>query len=88
MPRTTLTIEAEAQQVLDELWRSKLIPFELKVGKITKAPSEYTIYFYDSRIHSATVPLTKRSSFSDLVRTAVLERVAKISGPLRTRHDG
>ena len=83
MPRDPLSLEAEAQQVLDELLAEKLIPFPLNVGKITKASAEYTIHFYDSRIHSARVPLTRGHSFRDLVRSAVLERVEKISGPLK-----
>ena len=83
MPRTPLTLEAEAQQVLDELLAEKLIPFALNVGKITKASAEYTIYFYDSRIHSARVPLTRGHSFRELIRSAVLDRVEKMSGPLK-----
>ena len=83
MPRDPLSLEAEAQQVLDELWAEKLIPFPLNVGKITKASAEYTIHFYDSRIHSARVPLTRGHSFRELVRSAVLDRVAKMSGPLK-----
>lgn len=83
MPPEDLTLEAEAQQVLDELWREKLIPFSLNVGKITKAAAEYTIHFYDSRIHTARVPLTEGHSFRDMVRVAVLDRVAKMSGPLQ-----
>jgi hypothetical protein len=79
MPRDPLTLEAEAQQVLDELWSEKLIPFALIVGKIDKAPDEYTIHFYDSRIHTAHVPLTEGQSFSDMVRSAVLTRVEDIS---------
>jgi hypothetical protein len=81
-----LTIEAEAQQVLDELLTEELIPFGLSVGKITKASGEYTIHFYDSRIHTAPVPLTKGHSFRDLVRSAVLARVEKMSGPLKMQH--
>ncbi len=84
MPRAPLTLEAEAQEVLDELLAEKLIPFALNVGKITKASAEYTIHFYDSRIHSARVPLTRGHSFRDLVRSAVLDRVANISGPLKS----
>ncbi len=84
--REALTIEAEAQQVLDELLTEKLIPFALNVGKITKGIGEYTIYFYDSRMHSARVPLTKGHSFRDLVRSAVLARVEKMSGPLKNQH--
>lgn len=83
MRRDPLTLEAEAQQVLDELWAEKLIPFPLTVGKITKAPAEYTLHFYDSRIRTARVPLTKGHSFREMVRSAVLERVAKMSGPLK-----
>ena len=83
MPRDPLSLEAEAQQVLDELLAEKLIPFPLNVGKITKASGEYTIHFYDSRIHSARVPLTRGHSFRDLVRSAVLARVEKMSGPLK-----
>jgi len=85
MPRDPLPIEAEAQQVLDELWSEKLIPFALNVGKITKAPGEYTIHFFGSRIHSAVVPLRKGHSFRKLVWSAVLAQVArKPSGPLKT----
>ena len=83
MPREPLTLEAEAQQVLDELWAEKLIPFALTVGKITKAPAEYTLHFYDSRIRTARVVLTRGHSFREMVRSAVLARVAKMSGPLK-----
>ncbi len=82
MPRKPLNAEAEAQQVLDELWSEKLIPFALKVGKITQDRAEYTIHFYDSRIHSARVPLSRELSFKEMVRSAVLVRVDEISGPL------
>jgi hypothetical protein len=82
MPRD-LSVEAEAQKVLNELWSEKLIPFELTVGKITKEIGAYTILFYDSRIHSAKVPLTRGQSFRDMVRSAVLSRVDQMSGPLK-----
>jgi hypothetical protein len=80
--REPLTLEAEAQQVLDELWNEKLIPFELHVGELTKAIGEHTIHFHDSRIRTASIPLTNRKSFRDMVREAVLARVAQMSGPL------
>jgi hypothetical protein len=76
------TLEAEAQQVLDELWREGLTPLALKVGKITKAVDEYTLYFYDSRIPTARIPLVAGNSFRDLARSAVVARVAQMSGPL------
>jgi hypothetical protein len=78
-----VTFETQAQQVLDELLSENAIPFALSVGKITKASGAYTIHFYDSRIHSATVPHTKGDSFADEVRRAVLARTAKLSGPLQ-----
>ena len=81
--RETITLEAEAQQVLDELWSGKVIPFKLHVGKLTKGMGEYTIHFHDSRIRTARVPLTKGRSFRDMVKEAVLDRVAKMSGPLK-----
>jgi hypothetical protein len=78
-----LTFEVEAQQVLDELWQEELIPFALNVGELAKGMGEYTIHFHDSRIRTARVPLTEGSSFRDMVRVAVLARVARISGPLK-----
>ena len=77
MPHPPLPLEAEAQQVLDELWSEKLIPCALKVVKISKAPSEYTIHFYGRGIRTARIALTRGRSFKDLVRSAVLARVAK-----------
>jgi hypothetical protein len=81
-----LTLETEAQQVLDELWAKKLTPFKLNVGKLTKGIGEYTIHFHDSRIRTARVPLSEGESFRDMVRMAVLARVAKMSGPLKANH--
>ena len=83
MPRTPVTLEAETQQVLDQLWEEKLIPFALRVGKISKAADRYTIHFYDSRIRTASIPLLAGHSFADMVRSAVLTRVTKMSGPLK-----
>lgn len=80
--REPFTLETEAQQVLDELWREKLIPFPLNVGKLTRGMGEHTIHFYDARIRTATIPLVDHSSFRGMVKMAVLARVARISGPL------
>lgn len=77
-----VSLEIEVQQVLDELWSEKAIPFALSVGKLTKGIGEYTIFFHDSRIRSARILLTEHSSFKDMVRTSVLARVAQMSGPL------
>jgi hypothetical protein len=81
--KETCAIEADVQQILDELWREKLIPFALNVGKISEDSGEYTIHFYDSRVRTASVTLTEGQLFRDLVREAVLARVALMSSPLR-----
>ena len=82
-PTAAMTLETDAQLVLDELWNEKLIPFSLNVGKITKGIGAYTIHFYDSRIRTARVPLTERHLFRETVRSTVLDRVTKMSGPLK-----
>ena len=76
------TLEAQIQHTLNDLLHEGLIPFALNVGKVTKDADEYTIHFYDSRIHSAVVPILKGHSFTDSVRTCVLTRVVKVSGAL------
>jgi hypothetical protein len=86
MSEHSLLREAEVQQVLDELWSAELIPFSLTVGEVTEDADGYTIYFNDSRMRTACVLLNPTSSFMDLVRAAVLARVAKISGPLKNWH--
>ena len=75
MSKTSITLEAEVQLVLDELWAEKSIPFVLNVGKITKEIGEYTIHFHDSRIYTARVILSRGHSFRGIVRSAVLARV-------------
>jgi hypothetical protein len=79
----TPSVETETQQVLDELWNEALLPFLLNVGKITNEPGAYTIHFYDSRLRTARVPLTKGTLLRESVRSAVLDRVTKLSGPLK-----
>jgi predicted HAD superfamily Cof-like phosphohydrolase len=86
MSENPRSIEAEVQQVLDELWNENQIPFALTVGKVTKDVTEYTIHFHDARMRTASIVLDKNHSFRDLVRTAVLARVAKMSGPLKDWH--
>ena len=82
MPHAQLTLKAETQLALNELWREGRLPFVLRVGKITKHLGYYTIHFHDSRIFTADVPLIPNTPYVDMVRAAVLARVAKLSGPL------
>ena len=76
------TLEGQVQCVLNELFGEKLIPFALNVGKITKGPDKYTVHFYDSRIRTAEVHMVRNQSLRDAIRSSVLARVAKMSGPL------
>jgi hypothetical protein len=69
----------DVQKVLEELWNENLIPFALTVGSLTRAADEYTIHFHDSRIRTANIHLIEGQSFEDLVRAAVLDRVARMS---------
>ena len=79
-----LTLEGQVQRILNNLLTEGLLPFKLDVGKITKENDEYHIYFYNSRIHMAVVPLMDGFPLDDLIRSAVLARVRKMSGPSRT----
>jgi hypothetical protein len=85
MGKESMTLETEAQAVLNELWHDKLIPFALNVGKMTKSFGHYTIHFHDSRMFTVDVPLIRNQSWADMVRTAVLARVAVLSGPLQNK---
>jgi hypothetical protein len=79
--------KAIAQNALDELWNEQLIPFALTIGKITQGSDEYMLHFHDSRIRTASVPIIKGDTFSKvMVRSAVLDRVARMSGPLTDWH--
>ena len=86
MTKSPRSIEAEVQQLLDELWNEREIPFALSVGKITKDATEYTVHFHDARMRTVCIPLGDIHSFRDLVRTADLARLAKMSGPLKDWH--
>ena len=73
----------EAQSVLKNLLREGLIPFELNVGSLLRhGPSTYRVLFFDSRMHSVEFYCSAAQDFKKAFRTAVLERVAKLSGPL------
>ena len=73
----------EAQGVLNALLKEGLIPFQLNVGALARQGSSvYVIRFFDSRIRSVEFYCNATQSFKDTFRTAVLERVAKMSGPL------
>ena len=74
--------KAKAQEVVDQLWNEQLVPFALTIGKITQDLEECTIHFHDSRLRTVQLSLNEGKLFPEMVRAAVLERVAKMSGPL------
>ena len=75
---------ADTQQVLDELLSQELIPFALTAYSVnTNGRGEYVVPFNDSRIHSFRFSWKEGENFKEVVRAAVLERVNRISGPLR-----
>jgi hypothetical protein len=83
----TNSLRLEAQAALDELMQEHKLPFNLEARKIaSKVPSQYTIHFYDARLRSITVVWEEGQSFKEIVRTAVLDRVSRLSGPLNRKN--
>jgi hypothetical protein len=77
-------LQSDAQSVLDDLWTSKLIPFELRAYKVESlGMDEYIIRFQDSRLRSIDISSKKSQCFKDAVRIAVTARVARLSGSLQ-----
>ncbi len=80
---TTDTLKLEAQSALDELMREHRLPFKLTAQElVSKGSSQYTLRFFDSRLHSITVTWETGLSFKEVVRAAVLDRISRLSGPL------
>lgn len=76
-------IKLRVQTTLDDLNREHLIPFKLTAHGVTAdGPGNYVVPFYDSRIHSFEFSWRDgdRLSFKDVVRSAVLKRVERMTG--------
>jgi len=72
----------KVQETLDELFRCRQLPFRLTAHDVKKlAFDEYTVPFYDSRIHSITFTVKTGASFKEVVKLAVLQRVARLEKP-------
>ena len=70
------------QETLDELFEKGQLPFRLTAYDVKMVSiDEYTVPVHDSRIHSITFTLTTGASFKDVVRSAVLRRVAELDKP-------
>ena len=80
--------KAEAQQVLDELFSEKLLPFKLSAREIKSVgAAEYLVYFHDSRLHSVDVSCREDRPFRDEFRAAILGRAGRVSGRLPKKPD-
>jgi len=78
--------QVEAQQVLNELFREHLLPFELSAAKVDPlSHDEYIVRFHDSRLRSVDISWCQGECFKDVFRAAVLERVKRLSGPLQRK---
>src|SRR2546421_5622949 len=76
-------IRLRVQTTLDDLNREHLIPFKLTAYGVTAdGPGNYVVPFYDSRIHSFEFSWRDGDglSFKDVVRSAVLKRVERMTG--------
>ena len=79
-------LKLEAQGVLGELFNEEAMPFRLTAAKIESVGGEeYIVRFHGSRLHSVDVSWPAGESFKDGFRAAMLDRVSRMSGPLRKR---
>lgn len=78
--------KVDAQETLDELFSENLIPFRLVAHSLESVGSEeYIVRFRDSRLPSVDISWPEEKCFKDVFRAAVLDRVDRLSGPLRAR---
>jgi hypothetical protein len=78
--------KADAQEALDELFTEDLIPFRLVAHTLESVGSEeYIVRFRDSRLPSVDISWLEGKCFKDVFRAAVLDRVQRLSGPVRAR---
>jgi hypothetical protein len=83
MKLNTDNMKSRLQVILDELLNQRLIPFALTAHKVTDLTfDEYHVSFYDSRMHSINFTW-KDGDLASVVRTAVSNRVKRLSGPLK-----
>ena len=79
----------KVQETLDDLFSKGQLPFRLTAYDVQKLTfDEYKVPFYDSRIHSITFTLRTGASFKDIVRSAVLQRVARLERPFAVIESG
>ena len=78
--------KVEAQEALDELFSEHLLPFKLSARNVESiGHEEYIVRFHDSRLSSVDISWPQGLRFKDVFRAAILERVNRMSGPLRRK---
>ncbi len=74
------SLSVEVQQALDELRKEEVLPFPLVAYKVLDGGlGDYTVHFYDSRLHSVTVHWFEGESFKAAVRAAVQTAICRSS---------
>jgi hypothetical protein len=75
-------LKLNVQETLDELLSERLIPFALTARTLNpEGFGEYTVPFYDSRIHSIRFSVREGVSFKEAVRATVLNRIKTMGWP-------
>ena len=83
MSTETQAMKLGAQETLDELFVESLIPFKLWACQVDSlGMEEYIVRFHDSRLHSVDLSWKPGQTFKTIFRAAILDRVARLSGPL------
>jgi len=76
-------LQAEIQPVLDALLSEGMLPFPLtEYGLQPNGRGEYLVSFNDSRIRSCRFSWKEGENFKEAFRTAIINRVSRMSGPI------
>jgi hypothetical protein len=83
--------KAEAQELLDELFRNRVLGFKLTVFLVEHLGGEkYIVRFHDSRLPSIDLSWHESQAFKDIFRTAMVNRLDRMSGDVvkrKSAHD-
>ena len=72
--------KTEAQEVLDDLFKKHLIPFELTAHSVEcVSVSDYIVLFHDSRLYSVDVVWNEGESFKDAFRESLVDLLQRRS---------
>jgi hypothetical protein len=78
--------KTEAQQILDDLFSERLIPFKLTAHKVESVGvGDYIVLFNDSRLYSVDVVWNQGENFKDAFRESLLDLLERRSGRLREK---